>query len=92
VWTTTNGGATWQNISGNLPNAPVEMLAYDQTRNQLFAAEDLGLFFLKNGKQNWARVGTGLPNAPILDVKLSGDGHTIFAATFGRSVWKLALP
>ncbi len=92
VWTTTNGGAAWQNISGNLPNAPVEMLAYDQALNELFAAEDLGLFYLKNGKRNWTRLGTGLPNAPVLDVKLSGDGHTIFAATFGRSVWKLALP
>jgi hypothetical protein len=92
VWTTTDGGAKWSNISGNLPNAPVEMLAYDQPADQLFAAEDLGLFFLKNGKRNWSRLGTGLPLAPILDVQLSGDRHTIFAATFGRSVWKLALP
>jgi hypothetical protein len=92
VWTTTDGGQSWANISGNLPNAPVEMLAYDQPSNQLYAAEDLGLFYLKNGKKNWSRLGTGLPNAPILDVKLSGDGTTVFAATFGRSVWKLSLP
>ena len=30
VWETTNGGQTWANISGKLPNAPVEMLAFDQ--------------------------------------------------------------
>jgi hypothetical protein len=28
---------------------------------------------------------------PVLDVELSGDGATLFAATFGRSVWKVAL-
>ena len=92
VYQTTDGGATWQNISGNLPNAPVEMITYDQPNNQLYAATDFGVFYLKNGKKNWARLGAGLPNTPVLDVKLSGDGHTIFAATFGRSVWQLPIP
>ena len=67
------------------------MLAYDQPADQLYAAEDLGLFFLKNGRKNWSRLGTGLPLAPIMDVQVSGDGHTIFAATFGRSVWQLSM-
>jgi len=79
-------------ISGNLPNAPVEMLSYDQPANQLYAATDLGLFYLKNGNKNWAGLGTGLPDTPVLDVKLSGDRHTVYAATFGRSVWQLSLP
>ncbi|WP_067138774.1 WD40/YVTN/BNR-like repeat-containing protein [Microtetraspora malaysiensis] len=92
VWETTNGGKSWQNISGKLPNAPVEMLAYDQAAEQLYAATDLGVFYDKNGKKNWKRVGDGLPNAPVLDIKITGDGKTLYAATFGRSVWKIALP
>jgi hypothetical protein len=28
---------------------------------------------------------------PVLDVKLSGDGATLFATTFGRTAWKVAL-
>jgi photosystem II stability/assembly factor-like uncharacterized protein len=92
VWETTNGGASWKNISGNLPNAPVEMITYDQPSDQLYAATDFGVFYLKNGKKNWARLGTGLPNTSVLDVKLTGDGQAIYAATFGRSVWKMPLP
>ena len=92
VWETTDGGDSWQNISGNLPNAPVEMITYDQPSGQLYAATDFGVFYLKNGKKDWARLGTGLPNTPVLDVKLSGHGSTLFGATFGRSVWKIALP
>jgi photosystem II stability/assembly factor-like uncharacterized protein len=92
VWETTDGGDSWENISGNLPNAPVEMITYDQPTGQLYAATDFGVFYLKNGKKNWARLGAGLPNTPVLDVKLSGDGATLFAAKFGRSVWKVALP
>ena len=53
---------------------------------------DLGVFYRANGKKNWARLGDGLPNTSILDVKLSGDGKTLYAATFGRSVWQLGLP
>ena len=32
-----------------------------------------------------------MPQVPVLDVKLSADGKELFAATFGRSVWKLPL-
>jgi len=91
VWETTDGGDTWQNVSGNLPNAPVEMLTYDQPRDTLYAATDLGVFYDKNGKHNWARVGRGLPNSPMLDAKISGDDKTLYAATFGRSVWSIPI-
>ncbi len=88
IWETRNGGATWFNISGNMPDAPVWMLTYDQSRHQLYATTDFGVFYLKNGKKNWARLGIGLPNAPVLDLKLAADG-TIYAATFGRGIYRI---
>jgi photosystem II stability/assembly factor-like uncharacterized protein len=91
IWETTDGGDSWENISGNLPNAPVEMITYDQPNGQLYAATDFGVFYLKNGKKNWSRLGTALPNTSVLDVKLTGDGQTLYAATFGRSVWQVSL-
>ena len=92
VWETADGGESWKNISGNLPNAPVEMITYDQPGDQLYAATDFGVFYLKNGQKNWKRLGQGLPATSVLDVKLTGDRQTLYAATFGRSVWKIALP
>jgi photosystem II stability/assembly factor-like uncharacterized protein len=91
VWETTDGGVSWQNVSGNLPNAPVEMLTYDQPRDTLYAATDLGIFYDKNGNHNWARVGRGLPNTPVLDIKITGDDKALYAATFGRSVWSIPI-
>jgi photosystem II stability/assembly factor-like uncharacterized protein len=90
VWETTNGGRTWQNISGLLPNAPVEMLTYDQPRHELFAATDLGAFYTKNQSRAWKRVGNGLPDTPVLDLKIAGS--TLYAGTFGRSVWSVPVP
>ncbi|GAA5186154.1 exo-alpha-sialidase [Rugosimonospora acidiphila] len=92
VWESTDGGTTWTDISGNLPNAPVWGVTFDQAHNQLYAATDYGVFYLKNGKKNWARLGTDLPNCPVLDVKLSADGGTVYAATYGRGIYQLQRP
>jgi hypothetical protein len=68
------------------------MLIYDQARQQLYAATDLGVFYDKNSNKNWKRLGHGLPASPVLDIKITGDGTTIYGATFGRSVWRMPLP
>jgi photosystem II stability/assembly factor-like uncharacterized protein len=91
VYETHDGGATWTNISQNLPNGPVEMITYDAAHNVLFAATDVGVFDHKDNDAYWYKVSIGVPQVPVLDVKLSGDGKYLFAATFGRSVWKLPL-
>ena len=64
VWETADGGESWKNISGNLPNAPVEMITYDQPGAQLYAATDFGVFYLKNGQKNWKRLGQGCRRLP----------------------------
>ncbi len=91
VWETTDGGTTWNNVSQNLPNGPVEMIQYSAKGHALFAATDVGVFDHKDGDSAWYKVSVGLPNTPVLDIKLSADGKYLFAATFGRSIWKLNL-
>jgi photosystem II stability/assembly factor-like uncharacterized protein len=92
VYESSDGGATWQNISLNLPNGPVEEISYDQAHHVLYAATDFGLFDRKDGDSSWYNVGAGgIPRVPIMDVKFSGDGKWLYAATFGRSVWRLPL-
>jgi photosystem II stability/assembly factor-like uncharacterized protein len=91
VYETSDGGATWKNVSSNLPNAPVEMITYDQPSGNLYAATDYGVFERKDGAANWYSLDGGLPNTPVLDVQLSGDHKWLYAATFGRSILRLPL-
>jgi photosystem II stability/assembly factor-like uncharacterized protein len=91
VYETTDGGTTWNNISANLPNAPVEMVTYDQSSRNLYAATDYGVFERKDGDVNWYSLDGGLPATPVLDVKLSGDHKWLYAATFGRSILRMPL-
>jgi hypothetical protein len=67
------------------------MITYDPLRKRLYAATNLGVFVNRDGRGNWRRLGRGLPNTSILDIKITGDGQTLYAATFGRSVWSIRI-
>ena len=88
VYKTTNKGAEWTNISGNLPDVPVNGLAIsrDDPDNVLFAATDIGVWYTRNAGQNWTRFGDGLPNVVVYDIDIDNRNRLI-AATHGRGMW-----
>jgi photosystem II stability/assembly factor-like uncharacterized protein len=89
VFRTTDAGATWTDLTGNLPPAPVNdvVLAKD---GALVAATDVGVF-LRNEAGDWLRVGTNLPTVPVLDLRWHEGTSTLTAATFGHGIQRLAL-
>jgi hypothetical protein len=89
--TTSAGETTWKNVSGNLPNAPVNMLAYDQANDTLYAATDFGVFFMQNDSKVWQKLGDNLPNTATEDVKLQASSGELYVATFGRGTWRIPL-
>jgi hypothetical protein len=99
VLRTTDGGAHWTDISGNLPFAPTQDVVVDPLNpNRLFVASDLGVFtanVAKAGSQNptvtWYRLGNGLPRAPVDDIEYQASTNRLYAATYGRSVWSILL-
>jgi photosystem II stability/assembly factor-like uncharacterized protein len=91
VFKTTDGGQTWVNNSGNLPNGPVNDVVVDPARDTVFIGTDLGVYNLKAGGKNWSFVGKSLPFAPVLDIRLHSPSGTLYASTFGRSIWRIAL-
>ena len=91
VFESKDGGQTWSNVSGNLPDAPADDLVITPS-GALVLATDVGVFTTSAGSTAWSRLGTGLPNAPVNDLSFgSGNGYLI-AATHGRGLWKLATP
>jgi photosystem II stability/assembly factor-like uncharacterized protein len=87
VYRTTDGGRHWRNVSTNLPNAPVNDVVLG--RRSVYVASDVGVYALRGRSRGWRPVGAGLPLSPVLDLRLHTPSHTLFAATFGRSVWKV---
>jgi photosystem II stability/assembly factor-like uncharacterized protein len=93
VYKTTDGGASWRNISGNLPNAPVNdvVLNTSEPGTDVYVGTDVGVFVLEGDRRLWKAVGRGLPLAPVLDLRLHEPTQTLYAGTFGRSAWKVGL-
>ena len=89
VFETWNGGQSWTDISGNLPDVASDALVI--SHGNLALATDLGMFTAAEGHGTstaWSRLGTGLPSASVNDVTVGPDGY-IYAATHGRGVWRI---
>lgn len=93
VFKTTNGGAAWTNISGNLPVAPVNsIVAYQaNTGRVLVVGTDIGVFFSTNEGTSWSAMNTGLPTTAVNQLAIDSVPSAIVAFTHGRSVWSLGL-
>jgi hypothetical protein len=89
VLRTGDGGATWTNISGNLPAAPVNDIVVNGPA--LYVASDVGVYVTTNGGATWHTLGKDLPAVPIDDIQLVASTNELFAATFGRGMWKVSL-
>jgi len=90
VLKTADGGTTWSSIVGNLPQAPVNDIVV--VGSTLYVASDVGVYSSANGGRKWRAAATGLPNVPVTDLEYRAASNALYAATFGRGMFMLALP
>jgi hypothetical protein len=97
VFRTIDGGQTWQDLSGNLPDVPVNTLLIDPdsatatSSRVLYAGTDIGVFRVTlDGTTNWQPFGTGLPPVVVNRLAYSASTHQLFAATYGRGIWVIS--
>jgi photosystem II stability/assembly factor-like uncharacterized protein len=94
VFRTTTGGTAWTDISGNLPDAPVNDVVIDpRNRLRLFAATDVGVFVTTDNGATWAPAGTSLPMVGVADLEATDTGSVtvLTAATYGLGMYRLTL-
>jgi photosystem II stability/assembly factor-like uncharacterized protein len=93
VFKTTTGGANWTDITGNLPNVPVnDIVADPDLAKALYIGTDIGVFATTDGGSTWAPLGTGLPAVVTMSLKLHHATRILRAASYGRSAWDIRLP
>ena len=90
VFVTTDGGVTFTDISGSLPNAPVNDIIV--AGDFLVVGTDVGVFALDRSATDpdWQTLGTNLPLVPVIQV--DGDHGYVTAATFGHGIQRIELP
>jgi photosystem II stability/assembly factor-like uncharacterized protein len=91
VFRTTDLGANWEAIAGNLPEAPVnDFLADPDHPDRYFVATDVGVYETLNGGSSWSTLGEGLPNVVVTSLALDPGNQELFAGTYGRSVFSIS--
>jgi len=92
VFRTIDAGENWEDISGNLPDAPINAFAVDPTdNNYLFVGTDLGAYYSGDLGGNWEYLDEDLPMVSIYDMKIHATEHYIALGTHARSMYKLDL-
>jgi hypothetical protein len=91
VFESIDAGATWTDVSGNLPDAPVDDVVIVGAK--LLLATDVGVFVADRATpSSWSSLGTGLPHVAVNVLAMSPDGTMVVAATHGRGLWSIRLP
>jgi hypothetical protein len=92
IFRTDDFGQSWTDISGDLPEAPVNDIIVDPTIDSaLYIATDVGVFVSWNLGQNWGLLEEGLPNVPMIDLTFQAEQRMLLIATYGRSMYKIFL-
>lgn len=83
------GAATWTDISGDLPDVPVNAITIDESTGAIYVGTDIGVFQTLNGGAHWRHLSKGLPNVAVFGLAIDRQGRVV-AATHGRGMFELA--
>jgi PKD repeat protein/photosystem II stability/assembly factor-like uncharacterized protein len=104
VYKTSNGGASWTDITANLPSEPMWSLQIGPTSvptsacaaagassNTLYIGADDGVYVTTNGGTSWSRFGSGLPNGQVFQIELNTNLQILGAGIHGRGLWEIKI-
>ena len=86
------GRAVFTILDGDLGDIPLNTIAFDHVRGDLYAATDFGPLLLRNGSATWEIAGLGFPEALMVDFEIIPERRLLIAATHGIGIFYLRLP
>jgi len=83
--------ATFTMLDFDLGDLPINTIAYDSVRGDLYAGTDFGPLRLPSGTTQWERAGVGFPEALMVDLEIIPAQRLLIAATHGLGIFYLNL-
>ncbi|MEM9340248.1 MAG: T9SS type A sorting domain-containing protein, partial [Bacteroidota bacterium] len=91
VWETRNGGTTWSNKEGNLPDIPVRWALYNPNNtDEVLLATELGVWSTDDITENnpeWGVTNTGLANVRTDMLQYRESDGQVVVTTHGRGLF-----
>jgi photosystem II stability/assembly factor-like uncharacterized protein len=93
VFRSVDGGLTWTNIDqGKLPAVPHSAAVVPpDDANALYVANDAGVYLTNDGGGSWTNLTRNLPNAMVVDLVYHQGEGMLWAATYGRGIWRIRI-
>ncbi len=94
VYKSMDGGASWNDITYNLPNESKNVIRHQKynVNNPIYVGTYLGVYYLDDTSNTWQPFFTNLPNSNVTDLEINENDNLIIASTYGRGIWKSAVP
>ncbi len=96
VWQTIDGGESWTNVEGNLPDIPIRWALYHPANDeQVMLATELGIWttnWLSAEDVVWNQNAAGMANVRVDMLSLRESDNTVLAATHGRGLFTALFP
>jgi uncharacterized repeat protein (TIGR01451 family) len=90
LFKTTDAGAHWVNISGNLPDSPLNTVIVDPSfPNTLYAGTDVGPYVSYDGGFHWSWLGEDFPIVGIWQMDFDPARRVLVAGTHGRGAFRI---
>jgi photosystem II stability/assembly factor-like uncharacterized protein len=94
IYKTTDFGATWKRINGNIPSGhPLDyVLSIAENPNRkgmLFAGTGRAFYYTLDDGGTWTQLRTGLPPAPVSWIAVEPRFHDVVVSTYGRGLYIL---
>ncbi len=91
VFKSTDGGDNWINYTTNdLPPLPANTIIADplSSNEGVYLGMDAGVYYRDNTMNYWEIFDEGLPNVIVYELEIHQGTKEIYAATYGRGIWK----
>jgi len=78
---------TWTSFNSNLPDVPINCITIDTQNRTLYVGTETGVFYRDSTMTMWQPFNTGMPVVSVTDLQFDYATNSIWASTFGRSLW-----
>lgn len=91
IYASTDFGATWTSIAGDLPKGEVARTITEDLKNAdvLYLGTETGLWFTYDRGRHWVPIKGRFPTVPVYEIALHPRDNAMIVGTHGRSIWIL---